>query len=505
MNDNLKIALNSLVIFSRMCIVTVIAIITSRVVLDALGASDYGLYNVVGGVVLLLNIINTAMLSTTYRYIAFEVGKKAEGDLNRVFNISFFIHFCFAFALLGIGIFVGDWYINNYLNVDPSKLSDAHFVYYVSLITTAVSTLLIPYQGLIVAFEKFSVIAIIDVLSNIVRFIIIIMFIYCSDNRLRLYSIIMMGTNILASIIYLFYSYYHFSSIVRLKFQRCKSLYKEMLSYAFWTLFGAVAIIGKDQGGKVLVNYFWGTLVNASYAVGTQIEALVQSFARSLSNAAIPQITKNFSGGNSQRSITLTSYISKYTFFLMSLIAYPAIVEIDFLLGLWLVEVPAGSAIFCKLIILNALLSCLGEGIPALVNATGNIKVYQIVYQSFNFLGLPIALLCYILGYNQYSISFVYCAITFLCVFVRLYLLKRIFLFDIKEFVQISYLKIASVSVPLIVVYYIYDSHHFSILQHILGLVCAEFIVILSIIVLGLDKREWNLVKRLYSKKRRNI
>lgn len=505
MNDNLKIAVNSVIIFIRLCVMTFVGLFMSRVVLDALGASDYGLYNVVGGIVTLLYIVNTAMLSTTYRYIAFEVGKKENGNPQKVFSASFYIHGCFSIIILLLGLIVGDWYIHNYLNIDQTKISDALFVYHISLLTTAVSTLLIPYQGLIVAFEKFTVNAIIDVTCNIIKFVIILLFIYSASNKLRTYSIILMLTTFFSSIIYLLYSYKNFYKIVKLKFLSDFKLYKEMLSYAFWTLFGAVAIIGKDQGGKLLINYFFGTLVNAAYAVATQLEALIVTFARSLSHAAVPQITKNFSGGNKNRSITLTSYISKYTYILMLFIAFPALLNMDWLLSLWLVDVPSGASLFCKLIILNALLSCLGEGIPALVNATGNIKVYQIIYQTFNFLGLPIAFVFFKIGFGQYSISIIYCLITFLCVFVRIYLLKRIFDFDVISLVKISYYRVLIISIPLILYYYFYNDSGISMIQHLLGILGAEIFLILIIVLLGLDRREWEMVKRTVNRaKHRN-
>lgn len=493
MNANKKIAVNSIIIFVRLIVVSLVGILSSRFILDALGASDYGLYNVVGGIVTLLNIFNTAMLSTTYRYIAFEIGKKVDSNPNKVFNASFLIHLGFALAILVIGIVVGDWYIDNYLNVDYSKISDAHFVFHISILTTVISTLLIPYQGLLVAYEKFGANAIIDIIANILRFVAVVLFIYSNCNRLRLYSLIMFGFTCTSSVLYLLYCVWHYRGIVKLKIVKDISLFKEMISYAFWTLFGAVAIIGKDQGSKVLINFFFGTIVNAAFAVANQIEGFILLFARSLSNAAIPQITKNYSGGNESRSIKLTSYISKYTFLLMSIVAFPVIVEMDFLLNLWLKEVPEGTTIFCRLIVLNGLLGCLGEGIPALVNATGNIKVYQIIYQGCNFLGLPLAFLAFYLGYNQYSILVIYCFVTLLCAFVRVYLLKRIFNFEIKLFFTTSYIRIAYVSIPLALFYWLYVPGD-NFLSNMMGIVFCELTLFVSIALCGIDKDERSII-----------
>lgn len=268
-----------------------------------------------------------------------------------------------------------------------------------------------------------------------------------------------------------------------------------MFSFAWWTLFGAVAHIGKTQGCVLLINFFFGPIVNAAYAIAAQVNSFIETFARSLNNAAVPQITKNFSGGNTGRSIILTSYISKYTFILMACFAFPVLLEMDFLLGIWLKEVPEGTATFCRLMVLGGLLGTLGEGIPALVNATGNIKVYQIVYHSFNILGLPIAWLLFTMGYSQYAIVGVYCVIYFLNTFVRLVLLKYIYHFNIKSIVVISYLRVLLISLPLVLVYCCYDSSSFSLIGHFLGMAGAAVILLAVVLLLGIDHKERTILK----------
>lgn len=490
MNDNKKIAYNSIIIFLRLVITSIVGIVASRIVLDALGASDYGLYNVVGGIVVLLNVVNTAMLSTTYRYIAFEIGKKDNGVPNKVFNASLMVHCCFSVFIVIIGLTIGEWYVNNILNVEPEKLADARFVFHISLLTTAFSTILVPYQGLLVAFEKFSVNAVIDIVSCILRLLVLLLVIYSDTNRLRLYSIIMFGYTFLAGIMYMIYCLNNYRDIIKFKLYKQSVLIKEMMSFALWTLFGAVSSIGKTQGSAMIINFFFGTTVNAAYAVANQIESFILMFARSLNNAAIPQITKNYSGGNQERSILLTSYISKYTYLLMSLVAFPVLLEMDFLLGLWLKEVPEGASEFCKLMVLGGLIGCLGEGIPALVNATGKIKVYQIIFHTFNLLGLPIAYLFYKTGSNPYVILEVYCVIYFLSAILRLFLLKYLYKFDIKFLINKSYVRIFAVSVPLCVFYFFYNTKGLETQYHILYGILSEIFLLFVIAVFGTDKNE---------------
>ena len=494
MNDNKKIAVNSIVIFARLCITSIIGIFASRLILDALGASNYGLYNVVGGIVSLLNIMNTAMLSTTYRYIAYEIGKGEGGRPNAVFNTSLLIHLGFAVFILIIGLTVGLWYINNYLNIPEGSLADARFVFWVSLFTTSFSTLLVPYQGLLVAYERFASTAIIDIVTNLIRFGALVLLLYSVDNSLRVYSVIQVSYTVIAGLSYTALCYKSYYSTVRLKYYKDKSLIMEMMSFAIWTLFGAVASIGKTQGGVILINFFFGTLVNAAYAIGNQIESYVLMFARSLNSAAVPQITKSFSGGNDGRSLLLTSYISKYTFIMMMMVAFPVLLEIDFILGIWLKEVPAGAGMFCRLIILNGIIGCLGEGIPALVNATGKIKTYQIIFHIFNLLGLPIAFFVLKMGSDQYSIMYVFIGVNIAAALLRLYLLKKLYDFDISLIIKVSYVKMMIVSLPLIVAYILYNPEEFSLIGHLVGLVLAEVFLLLVVFLLGINKKEKELL-----------
>lgn len=498
MNENRRIALNSIIIFVRLVVTSLIGLLSSRIVLDALGASDYGLYNVVGGIVTVLNVFNTAMLSTSYRFIAVEMGKIEKGHVNKVFNTCFLIHAGFALLILLVGSIVGEWYIDNYLNVAEGKLPDARFVFYVSIITTAISTLLIPYQGLITSYEKFNVLAIRDIITKVLLFGAIYFLLYNDINRIRLYACIQLGYNLLFNGSFFIYCKRAFKDDTRLKLNAELKIVREMFSFGLWTLFGAVASIGRTQGCVLLINFFFGSIVNAAYAIAAQLNTFIETFARSLNNAAIPQITKNFSSGNSGRSMFLTSYISKYTFILMSLIAFPVILEMDFLLGIWLKQVPNGAPTFCRLMVLGGLLGTLGEGIPALVNATGNIKVYQIVYHTFNLLGLPVAWFLFKMGYNQFTILIVYCVIYFFSTFVRLFLLKRIYKFDINAIVRISYVRILIMSVPLAAFYFLYDSSQYTPVFHFIGIVISVVFFLVIVACFGMNNGERKKIVELF-------
>lgn len=495
MNDNKKIAFNSVVLFLRLCIVSFIGIYASRVVLDALGASDYGLYNVVGGIVTLLNVFNNAMMSTTYRYLAFEIGKKEKGEPNRLFNICFYIHFAFAVLILILGGTLGEWYIANYLNVDPAKLSDAYFVFRISLATTVVSTLMVPFNGLLVAYERFSVSAIIDIVAGLIRLTILLMFIYSDGNRIRLYTFIQLGYVVIKGLFFILYSYSKLYKVVQFKIYKNVAFAKEMMSYALWTVYGACAYTFKGQGANMILNLFFGTVINAAFAVANQVNSFVLMFSRNLNSAAIPQITKNYSSGNQTRSLNLASYISKYTFILMTLVAFPIMLEMDFLLNLWLKETPAGATVFCKLMVLGALIECLGEGISPLVQATGKIKTYSFTIHTVMLAGIPIGYICYKFGAPFYTISIVFCLVSLISSLLKVILLKKLLHIEIKKFFMISYVRIFIISVPLIIFYMFYNSQNFTVIQHIIGLIFSELFLIAVILLFGIDRKERGMMK----------
>ena len=495
MNENKKIAFNSVILFVRLCIVSVISLISARLVLQTLGASDYGLYNVVGGIVSLLNVVNTAMVTTSYRYIAFELGKGEKGNPNKVFNSSLTIHMVLVLLILLVGLPVGEWYVSNYLNVPAESISDAHFVLRVSVFTTMVSTMLVPYQGLLVAFEKFYVSAIIDILTQCLKLAAIFALVYYVGNRLRMYSLIMMGYVIVSSTLFLIYSYRHHRATCRLRINTDMKLYKEMFSFTGWILFGACSSIGKTQGSAMIINFFFGTVVNAAFAVANQVENFILMFSRMLNQSAVPQITKNFSGGNKDRSVKLASYISKYTYILMTLVAFPVIMEMNYILTIWLKEVPEGSTEFCQLMILGGLIGCMGEGIPALTQASGKIKYFQLIMSSISLMGLPIAFVLYkYTTVPPYTILVVYLGISLLCAGIRLILLKRILNINIRYFITTSYSRMLYISIPLVITYLLYDSSSFTTGQHLLALVCLEVFLVLDIVILGIDKNEWKII-----------
>lgn len=494
MNDNRKIAVNSVIIFIRLIIVSLVSVLVSRYVLDALGASDYGLYNVVGGIVALLTVINGAMAGATYRYIAVELGKGEKGQLRKYFNISQSIHVAIAGIILILGLTVGEWYVHTGLNVEPDRFTDALIVYHITIFTTVVSTLFVPYKGLLVAYEKFAYTASVEVVANLLKLTAVMTILYDVPNKLICYSVIMSSVVVLDNLSLIFYSWKKYRNVVKPAIFRDKEAYKDLLSFTGWNAMGAFTNVAGTQITSMLINYFFSTIANAAFAIANQINNFIIMFANTLNQASVPQITKSLSGGNEQRSFNLTARVGKYTFFMMILIAFPVLMELDFLLGLWLKDVPKGANIYCILIVIAGTLKCICQSTSSLVTATGKIKVFQIVGVFYNLLPLLVGGIFFYLGSDAYALSAIICVFNFFNIPLNVFLLKKVIDFDVKSFANLAYKRMAYVAIPLIIVYLLYNPNEFGTIGHLVGFVSSFIFVAITIFILGLDKKEKSIV-----------
>lgn len=504
MKDNTKILKNSGILYVKLIVTSIISLFISRIVLESLGVSDFGIYNVVGGIVVMANILTPALVATTFRYMSFEIGGGNLGGINKVFNISLVLHIIFALILLILAETLGRYYIYNKLNVPFERIDDAIYVFHFSVLAIIFSIITSPFQALITAQEKFSVIAVIEIVSVLLKLGIAIILLYYIGDRLRVYAILMTVIMAIPFILYLLYCYNKYKSIISWNFQQDKSKYKEMLGFSGWMLLGGAASISQVQGAALIINLFFGTILNASFGLANSINTIVLVFSRSLGQAAIPQITKSYGSGNTDRAMQLVCYISKYSFFLMLLPALPILLETDFILKLWLKNVPEYTTIFCQLMIINALVSCLGSGIPSVVQATGKIKYFQIIGSAISLLSLPIAYLLFKFGYPSYSILVVYIVSSLINVIVSQILLRYLINFDVKTFMKIAYLKIVYVVVFVSPLFLIRNLYPDNTVRFIFLLIISVVWFFIAVYLVGINKKEKELIgstiNNIYSK-----
>lgn len=439
MSKSRRIAKNSSILYLNLLITSVIGIVFSRLILDVLGASDYGLYNVVAGFVAVLNMSNLFLIGTTYRFISYELGKEDIQGVNRVFNISLMLHVAIALGVLLLAETIGMYYILNYLNVESGRLADAIFVFRLSVIAAVFSIVSVPYQGLMTAYEEFGYKSVIDVLQVVVKLIFAAALIGYAGNRLRVYAVLMLMLMVGCFVLYFLHCQRKHSAGVKWNPVFEMEKYREMLGFAGWSSIGSLVCMGRVQGNALIINYFFGTILNASFGIANQVNQVLLMFSQSVGQAVVPQIIQSYSSGDHDRATRLVCYVNKYSFLMMLLPALPLLLEMDYLLKIWLVKVPDYTSIFCRLMVINALLDCLASsGIPAYVQATGNIKVYQLINGTTQLLVLPIACGLLMFGLPPYIIFWAQILITMLVIPIRLILLKILYNFDVKALFQIS-------------------------------------------------------------------
>jgi O-antigen/teichoic acid export membrane protein len=496
LSENKRIAVNSMILYFRLIVTTIVGVLATRLVVKNLGIPDYGLYSIVGSVVLLMGFLNTVMISTTYRFIAFEMGIDNGRNVNKVFNISLTIHLALAFMVVLFSETVGLWYVKNILSVDSNRLNDAIFVFRFSVLATIINIVSIPYQGLVTAKEKFSIRASIEIIRSLLNLGLVIILGYSTGSKLRNYAVMMACLTAIPSLLFYYYCKIHQYELMMWNFQRDRKKYKEMLSYSGWIVLGAAAHVGKDTGSQLLINSFFGTVLNAAFGIANRLNVYVKTFSQSLGQAAIPQITKSYSRGDPDRTLQLVAHISKYSFFLMLIPSLPILVETEYLLHLWLGEIPAYTVSFTRLMIINGLIDSLFAGVPNAVQATGKIKWFQIISSSIMLLSLPIIYVLFRFGFDPVAVQVVYISTTILNLVVSLYLLKISFNFNVTYLIKTSYVKVLfviSLISPIIFAVKIFD-------QGVLEMILTSFILVLwsiaMIILVGLDSTERKLIMK---------
>lgn len=503
-SDNKRIALNTAVLYVKLILSVFIGLYTSRVVLQALGASDYGLYTVVGGIVTMMNFLGTTMVSVSYRYIVVEFGKKEHGDPNKVFNTVMVIHIVLMFLLLFVGELFGTYYINNIAKFDPAKIDDAIFVLHMSLIATALNIISIPYNGLIIAREKFVYTAIVEIGRSLLKLVMVIFLLHYLGNKLRLYSVIAAFYSAILPTSLFVYSFIKEKSTIKWRINKKLSDYKEICKYAFWIMFGALACMGQNQGSNMIINYFFNTVINAAFAIGFQINSYVMMFVQSLNQAAVPQIMKSQSGHNTERSLALVYSVAKIAFFIMLISAVPLILNMDFVLKAWLKNVPTYTEVFASLLLIAGLVRTMGAGFDSVIQASGKIRNNQIFYSCAYLSVLPIMFILFKLGAPVYISIVCLIVVAIVVLIFQANYLTKITDFDINKYVRkttVPCLLVGGCTIPLIIFRYIWPDGLYGFLTFSLFSLCW---ILVDIFLLGLTKEEKGKVLFILSKIKKN-
>lgn len=474
--------------FLRMCFIAVLGLISSRLMLKYLGAVDFGIYNVVGGIVNLMAFFNTVLASSTYRFLSIELGKGSAGNINMVFSTSLIIHFIIGVVVILIGETLGLFYVNNCLNVPENRIEDSYLVYQISLFTCGICVMQVPFQGLLISYENFTRYSVVQIIIMFGVYISSAVIAYFDYDRLVYFSIFMALSQLLGFILYLILSLRY---IPKITFKADRGVAKKMMGFSGWIALGAASAMGKNQGSNIILNYYFGPLVNTAFSIGNQVNTQINRLSENITKSFSPQIMKTYIHGDNDRFIDLISACSKYSFFLIYLIAFPFFIKIEYILKLWLDEYPKYTVLFFNILMLNTLVSSLSLGIHPAVQATGKIKWFQIIGSSISLSTIPLSCISFILGAPPYMISIAFLLTAVIYVFVNFYMLKRILQFPIKKLVNSIYMKVLPVVVVTIPFLFIgREVFQDDIIDLVFEFIYSFMIITVAIYLVGLSKPE---------------
>ena len=389
-NTNKALVVNSIILYSKMVVTTICSLLTTRFALKALGSDDFGLYAVLGGIVSFMAIFNTIMLSTSNRFIAVAVGGGDTEEANTQFNVCVIVHIAIAVVTMLVAIPLGNWYVLNFINYDGS-IDDALMVFNISLLGSVLSFVGVPYNGLLMAKERFSVFCLVDIIAHIVKLAIAYLLIDHFAHKLLVYTASLSVLTFAPMVAYWLYCKVKFGEVVRFRFVRDKARYKAIFDFSAWVSVGAITLVGKNQGAALLVNAFFNTVMNTALGIANSINAYIQLFAQNVTQPMAPQITKSYSSGNHERTDELLVMSTKFSFLMMFMISIPFLIVPEWIIDLWLGNVPEYVVGFTILLIIDNLVQSFNSGVANVIFASGKIAAYQIVVSALNVLSVLLA------------------------------------------------------------------------------------------------------------------
>ena len=494
-DNNKRIAKNTLLLYFRMLFMMAVSLYTSRVVLNTLGVEDYGIYNVVGGVVAMFGFINGSMSSATQRYITFALGKGDKTRLQTVFSTTLQIHTLIAGIIILLGETIGLWFLYNKMQIPADRMDAAFWVLQCSIMDTVVMIVSVPYNADIIAHEKMSAFAYISILEVVLKLVIVYMLVVFSFDKLILYAFLLLAIQLMIRFCYSIYCNRHFEE-TKYKHVWDKDLFKEMTGFAGWSMFGNLAGVLFSQGLNMLLNVFFGPIVNAARAVAVQVQSAIQQFVGNFQMALNPQITKTYAKGELGDMHRLMFRSAKFSFFLLFFLSLPVLFETNFILTVWLKTVPEDTVAFLRIMICTSLIYTLSNPLIIANQATGKVKKYQAICGSILLLILPVSYVCLRLGCPAYSVFIVHFMMELLTQMVRMILLRPMIGIRVRDYFNHIYkqvLVVIAMSIVLPALVYLNVEAGF-IRFVIVGLACVVSVAT-SAYLLGLSSNERVFVK----------
>ena len=489
-----RIAKNTIVLYFRMLFLMFISLYTSRVFLQALGVEDYGIYNVVGGFVGLFAIVSKSLSGAASRFLNFEMGRGDREKLKIVFSSTVTIQFFLAIVITLLAESLGIWFINTQLVIPADRMYAANWCFQLSVITFCSTLITVPYNAAIIAHEKMTTFAYVSLFEGLTKLCIAFLIVIAPFDRLIFYALLLCGLQLSIQFIYRYYCKRHFEEC-SYRFVFDKYFLVQLLSYSGWGYIGSTSIILRNQGINILINLFFGPVVNASRAIANQVLKAVNGFVQNFMIAVRPQITQSYAAGNYSYLNQLILFSSKFSYYLFFVLALPILLNTDSILDIWLSKIPEHSVLFVQLTLVFSTIDTLVHPLSIAQAATGKIRDYQLATGGLQLLNLPISWLLLKFGSPPEIVLIVAILIITVVVFVSMFMLRLLIPFDVKGYMHNVLFDIVKVSLVSYCLCWLLRFHlPSSFLFLIVHVGLCVFITGVVIFCLGCDKTERNYV-----------
>jgi O-antigen/teichoic acid export membrane protein len=479
-----------------MLLTMAVSLYTSRIVLNTLGVEDFGIYNVVAGFVIMFGFLNNAMASGTQRFLAFEIGRKNKIQLRNVFSMSVNIHFLIAFIILIFAETIGLWFVNNQLTIPPDRMAAARFVYHFSILTLIVNMVSVPYNAMIIAHERMNVFAWVSIIEVSLKLFIVFVLQWLGYDKLKFYAVLMFGVALLIRLIYGMYCNKKFEES-KFRFYWDKPLFKTLVSYAGWNLWGNAAGAIMGQGVNILLNIFFGPVVNAARGIAFQVRGAVNQFVHNFQMAMNPQIIKSFAANDLKYMHQLIFQGAKFSYFLLFTLSLPIILEAEIILKLWLKTVPEYTLIFTRLVLINVLIDSVSGPLMTAAQASGKIKMYQGIVGGLLIFNLPVSYIFLKWGYAPEITLYVSIGISLIALLVRLKIISPLVNLNILKFLnevifRITPVTLIAIIIPILIITNLQESYF----RLIITIFSSFLLIVTTTYFVGLGKNEQHFVNK---------
>lgn len=499
--NNKRIAKNTLMLYFRMLIIMLVSLYTSRVVLSTLGVVDYGIYNVVGGLVTMMGILNGAMSVSCQRYLTYELGRGNMLRLKQIFSVCLTIFMMLSLIVILLSETVGLWFLHNKMVIPEDRMVAAGYVYQFSILACILSLLTNPFNAIIIAHERMNVYAYVSILEVLLKLGVVYLLLVIPVDRLVTYGALILISHLIVTLCYVIYCWKNFAE-THYRFYWEKPLFKELVSYSGWNLYGSAAGLVKGQGLNILLNMFFNPAVNAARGIAYQVNSVITQFFTNFYTAVRPQITKYYAAGEIDEMLMLVFRSSKFSFYLIMIISLPIILEAPYIINLWLGQMPDYVIPFTRLIIVISAVDSLASPLMTTAHATGKIKLYQSTVGTLIIFNLPVSYVLLKLGGSPITVFYVSLCISVMCLFLRLWIVRRLVGFPVRRYIvevlaRCMLICILALIVPLVA--------HIILPQSFWNVVIVCCISVVSsmavIYCVGLERHEKELVHTFINKK----